>query len=142
MQAKFKGQGQMGKITIFQTVYRQISYIFSIYWPIGPKLHQNVCIDTSLAQHKENSRSRSRVKSNWLKTHFLDGVRHNFFIYRLIAPKLHEKVCIDTSFAQDKGNSRLRSKVKAKVKWSKKKKIEGAYRKLFHLPAERAQIVP
>ena len=45
-----------------------VPHDFFIYRPIMPKLHQQVSIDTSLDQDKENLRSRSKVKVKLAKT--------------------------------------------------------------------------
>ena len=60
-----KGQGQMGQKLDFLD---GMPHNFFIYQRTMPKLHQQVSIDTSLEQDKENSRSRSKVKVKWGKT--------------------------------------------------------------------------
>ena len=72
------------------------------------KLHQQVCIITSLDKDKETQGQGQMSRCNGPKHDFVDGVPHNFLIYQRIMPKLLHKVSIDTSLDQDKVNSRSR----------------------------------
>ena len=71
---------------------------------ISPKFHQKICINTSLAQDKENSRSRSKSRQMGQNIDFSDGVPHNVSFTDRLRPKLHQKKCIDTNLAQNKEN--------------------------------------
>ena len=64
LKVKVKGQGQIGQKLDFSDGVPHNLFIFQ---PIMPKLHQHMCIKTSLAQGKENSRSRSKIKVKWAK---------------------------------------------------------------------------
>ena len=71
LKVNIKSQGQHGPKTRFLD---GVPHNFSIYRPITPELHLQVCIDTSLDQDKESSRSSSKVKVKWFKNSIFQTV--------------------------------------------------------------------